>query len=316
MEKSSKISCALEKCGDYGPTLTEQVERVIQAAVLPFTRGCKVLVKPNLLSAIPLACTHPAIVAAVCENLLERGCKVEVADSPGFGSASGVAKAIGLDKALAPFGLKILPMNKPVSLPLKMEDGKSIAAFKVSRRALECDHIFSLPKIKAHAQLRITLAVKNCFGCVCGLRKAIIHAREGRSPEFFADCLAALWANLPPVSALADGIIAMHKTGPTRGAPYQLGLLGASSAADALDSSIMRILGVKECLCPLAEAISRQKSRGKITPQIVYPLLAPENFEVRNFIVPAVLAHTSFSPGRLCKSLLRRSYAALRTMRP
>lgn len=316
MEKNPEISCALVKCADYGPQLADQVERIILAASLPFNRGCKVLVKPNLLTGLPLACTHPAIVAAVCEILLECGCKVEVADSPGFGSVRGVVKAIGLDEALAPLGLKTQPLDKPVPLPLKTGDGKILATFQVSRRALECDHIFSLPKVKAHAQLRLTLAVKNCFGCVCGLRKALVHAREGRNHEFFAACLALLWANLPPVSALADGIVAMQQTGPIKGAPYNLGLLGASCAADALDASIMRILGVPASLCPLAEAISRQKDRNEIAPRIAYPLLSPEDFDARNFMVPAILAPTSFSPGRLCKSLLRRSYAALKSIRP
>ena len=315
METRPKISCALIKRADYGPRLAGDVEKLVRAAELPFTRGCKVLVKPNLLTGVPLACTHPAIVAAVCEILLERGCKVEVADSPGFGSVKGVAKIIGLEKALAPLGLKILPMDRPVPLQLKSANVRGLAVFKVSRRALECDYMFSLPKIKAHAQMRLTLAVKNCFGCVCGFRKALIHAKEGKRPELFAACLAALWASLPPVCALADGIVAMHQTGPVKGAPYPLGLLGACGAAEALDTAIMRILSVPDVLCPLAEAIAKQKNRRINFAEMEFPFLSPKDFDVRDFRVPASLAPTSFSPGRLCKSLLRRSYAALKSLR-
>lgn len=55
-------------------------------------RSAHVLVKPNLLTATPLACTSPVVVAAVCRWLLDQGARVRVGDSPGFGTATAVAR--------------------------------------------------------------------------------------------------------------------------------------------------------------------------------------------------------------------------------
>lgn len=162
--------------------------------------------------------------------LLDHGARVEVADSPGFGSAEAVARAVGLAQELKTLGLAVRSLNRPVAV--RLDTG---ACFKISRQALDCDLILSVPKVKAHGQMLVTLAVKNLFGCVSGLRKALIHAREGRQPDYFADCLAALWAALPPVAGLADGVCAMHVTGPSRGKPFALRLIGASASAVALD---------------------------------------------------------------------------------
>lgn len=188
-------------------------------------RSAHVLVKPNLLTATPLACTSPVVVAAVCRWLLDQGARVRVGDSPGFGTATAVARQTGVEEALRPLGLRVESLADPRPLELPLRRGGPVS-FGVARVALESDVIFSLPRVKAHSQMRLTLAVKNLFGCVCGLRKALIHTRQGQEPDFFADCIAALWAGLPPVAAVADGLTAMHVTGPSKGQPFPLGLLG------------------------------------------------------------------------------------------
>ena len=67
-------------------------------------RSAHVLVKPNLLTATPLACTSPVVVAAVCRWLLDQGARVRVGDSPGFGTATAVARQTGVEEALRALG--------------------------------------------------------------------------------------------------------------------------------------------------------------------------------------------------------------------
>ena len=255
-------------------------------------RSAHVLVKPNLLTATPLACTSPVVVAAVCRWLLDQGARVRVGDSPGFGTATAVARQTGLAEALRPLGLRVEALSAPRPLELPLRRGGPVV-FGVARAALESDVIFSLPRVKAHSQMRLTLAVKNLFGCVCGLRKALIHTRQGQDPDFFADCIAALWAGLPPVAAVADGLTAMHVTGPSRGRPFPLGLLGASPSAVALERR---------------EAAGCRRAGWR--PD--YVLARPEDFDRTGFIVPDELMHTSFRPWRLFKSCLRRLWLARR----
>lgn len=272
-------------------------------------RGARVLVKPNLLTAIPLACTSPEVTAAACAWLLDQGARVTVLDSPGFGRAESVARAVGLADRLRPLGLSVRGPGAVAQLRLDVG-----ATFGVAREALECDLVLSLPRVKAHSQMLVTLAVKNLFGLVAGMRKALVHTREGRSPELFADAVAALWAALPPVAALADGITAMQRTGPSGGVPYPLGLLAASPSAVALDEALCATLGLEFARTPLGAALERRSAPGCAAAgaRVRYTDARPEEVAARDFELPRELMHTSFRPGRLLKSCLRRFCLSLR----
>lgn len=321
------LPVALQRQGDYKKSgLRKVVGEAMDAARLtdlcPLRPGARVLVKPNLLLAKPLACVSPEVVAAVCAWLADNGARVRVADSPGFGRAASVARAVGLEDALRPMGLAVEEIGPadPVCLPLTGDAAQKAglqaggSRFHVARLALESDLIVSVPRVKAHAQMLVTLAVKNCFGCVRGLHKAFAHAREGRDPLFFADCLAALWAALPPVAAVADGITAMHVTGPSNGSPFALGLVGASASAVALDEALYAVLGLAPQDVPLGAALCRRGAWGSVQSgvQATYPLLAPADFSSTGFQLPAELSHTSFHPARFIHSCLRRIAAVLR----
>lgn len=329
--QSGALSVALQRHEDYeNPGLSRAVGEVMDAARLaercPLRPGARVLVKPNLLLAKPLACSAPEVVAAVCAWLMDHGACVRVADSPGFGRAGFVARAVGLEDALRPLGLAVEEIGpaEPMPLPLVGEAAHKAglqaggSRFHVARLALESDFIVSVPRIKAHAQMLVTLSVKNCFGCVRGLHKAFAHAREGRDPRFFADCLAALWAALPPVAAVADGITAMHVTGPSNGRPFALGIVGASASAVALDEALYAVLGLAPQDVPLGAALCRRNAWGSAQAGVhngehaVFPLLNPADFSSFGFQLPAELSHTSFHPARFVHSCLRRIAAVFR----
>lgn len=309
----SRPAVALARCPD-SQTVREVLPRLLDvcAAGSPLRElhGKHVLLKPNLVTARPLACTSPAVMAAACRWLLDQGARVRVADSPGFGTASAVARKTRLTDALAPLGIRVEALDAPQRLAL---DGG--VSFPVSRLALESDLIVSAARVKAHSQMRLTLSVKNLFGCVCGLRKAVIHTRQGQEPDIFADCLAALAAALPPTAGLLDGIVAMHETGPSNGSPYPLGLLGASSSCVALDEAFCALLGCTVEDVPLAAALVRRGHADCLAngcrPR--YPLLQPADCAVTDFRVPVHLLHTSFRPWRLLKSCLHRFWLSFKS---
>lgn len=304
---------ALARCADsehVPEVLPHLLDACAKEAPLRGLYGKRILLKPNLVTARPLACTSPAVVASACRWLLDQGARVRVADSPGFGTASAVARKTGLTEALAPLGISVEALTAPQRLEL--DTGVS---FPVSRLALESDLILSAARVKAHSQMRLTLSVKNLFGCVSGLRKAIIHTRQGQEPDFFAGCLAALHTAMPPSAGLMDGVTAMHVTGPSNGAPYPLGLLAVSSSCVALDEAFCAILGCTVADVPLAAALVRRGHADCLAngcrPR--YPLLLPAECAVRDFRVPAHLLHTSFRPWRLLKSCLRRFWLSFKS---
>lgn len=300
-----KAPIALVKCPGYERVkVEERLFRALEAAGPRIAPGSKILLKPNLLMKRPLACASPQVTAAAAKWLLERGARVTVADSPGFGNPAAIAEAIGLSDELKSLGLKVGNLTGKRRLNL-IVDGKKVS-FPVSPTVFENDGIFSVCRVKAHSQTRLTLAVKNCFGVIPGLHKAFIHARYGGTTEFFASCVAALFYSLPPVTGVADGIVAMSVTGPSRGEPYSLGLLGVSADAPGLDLAIMKILKARPESVPVARALGRKLENE------IFPLERPEDFSSEGFVLPASLKPASFAPWRLLKSCLRRVWASAR----
>lgn len=302
------IPVALLHCPEYRPhRVRRTVAEALDASGWSPPRG-RVLVKPNLLRAAPaLCCTHPQIVRAACAWLLDHGCVLTVADSPGFGTARGVAEATGLADALRTLGLSVTPLDDAAPVPLSF--GGFIG---VSRHALEADGVLSVPRLKAHSQMRVTLAVKNLFGCVPGVRKAFVHTRHGDRGQRFEGALVEVAAALPPTAALLDGVEAMHVTGPCSGAPYPLKLIGASASGVALDAVICGLLGLTPARVPLWAELARRDAPGALPGHVALVREKAEAFDAGRFVVPDVLKPMSFRPGTLLHSTLRRLWAAWR----
>lgn len=304
----SAIPVALLRQESYSrQPLQDAVERLFVACGLDFARGERVLVKPNLVSRAnaALSCTHPEVVRAVCAHLLDLGAKPRVADSPAFGSAARVAAACGLDAALRPLGLRVASLGRPAPLALSL--GGSIG---LSRDAREADRILSVARLKAHGQFRVTAGVKNLFGCVCGCRKALAHMRLGSAPGAMESLVLDVFAALPPVAAVVDGITAMHRGGPVHGQACHLGLLGASGTPLALDAVLFRLLGQTPADVPLWAEALRRGLPGADPACVRFVLEEPGAFDASGFVCARELDPMRFEPmrfarGRL-KSLLHR----------
>lgn len=298
------IPVALARQGDYAPeSLMQTVDRVFAAIGYAPSRRERVLVKPNLVSArgSALACSEPAVVGAVCAWLLDHGCSVTAGDSPAFGSAEGVARKVGLMAALEPLGVPMVSLDRPAALKLTLGGGIGLSA-----RAMEADHIVNVPRLKAHCQMRVTAAVKNLFGCVTGMRKAVAHTRFGEQANRFESMILDVASALPPVTTLLDAVICMHRDGPTGGDPFPLGMVAASRTPAALDTAIYTLLGLAPAEVALWREAQSRALPGARPEDIAYPLERPEAFDAAAFIIPATLKPVTFHPLRLAKGALVR----------
>lgn len=264
--------------------------------------GWNVVVKPNLVARTKaeLSCTHPRVVVAVCKWLRDCGASVTVADSPAFGTAALVAGASGLGRALAPLGLKVKTLGDPVKSPLTL--GGHVG---ISRQALEADHIFNVARLKAHIQFRMSAAVKNLFGCVAGFRKAVAHTKHGPTPGHLESLVADVYEALPHCVHVLDGVYAMHRTGPVKGEPFNLGLLGASVNGVALDAAVYDILGLAPDQVPLWAEFVRRGEPGTAPEDLHYPLEQPDAFDGSGFEVPPILDAMEFEPVRLVRGRIK-----------
>jgi uncharacterized protein (DUF362 family) len=295
----------LERLTDYAaPDLDTLAGRLLELSGCQPARGDRVLVKPNLVAPTNtlLSCTHPAVVRAVCRYLADHGASITVGDSPAFGSGCTMARACGLDKALAGLPVLLTNFTRPRQIPLSL--GGSIG---VASQALDAAFIINVPRFKVHDQMLLTLAVKNFFGCVAGFRKALAHQVHGEKANRFESMILDVCLAMPPSVSLVDGVVAMHSCGPAKGKPYPLGLLGAAASPVALDAALHALLG----LSPDASPLGREAAGRRLLEELEYPLKRPGEFDTEGFLLPRVLAHVAFKPVRFFKGRLRSLYVRL-----
>lgn len=265
--------------------------------------GKKVLLKPNLISgrAPALACTNGRFIAAVAEWFLDCGAQVSIGDSPAFGSLHSVLRQHGIIDDIARMNINILPFKRVRKT--RLTHGVVIG---IAEEALDCDLFVNLPKIKAHNQMYLTAAVKNLFGIVCGMRKAIAHMKNGSSHIRFADLMLDLAELLPDNISIADGIIAMHREGPVSGKPLGLGCLAMSDDPVALDTSVLNLLELEPEACPVWRAAKRRNLAGSCLENINFDFAAPADFAGSGFVAPETLSPVPFNPFRFFTSLAKR----------
>lgn len=289
----------LDRLESYArPELDAIVARLLELSGCRPARGVRVLVKPNLVAPANtgLSCTHPLVVRAACRYLIDCGARVTVGDSPAFGTARIVARACGLDKALAGLNVPVVNFSRPRPVALSL-GGKVLAA----SQALDAELIVNLPRFKVHDQMLLTLAVKNFFGAVCGFRKSLAHQTHGGKGNRFESMILDVCLAMPPSVSLVDGVTAMHVRGPAKGESFPLGLLGSSADPVALDQALHAVLG----LAPDASPLGREAARRGLLSQAAFPLHRPEDFPAHGFALPGALAPVAFEPGRFLRGRLR-----------
>jgi len=206
--------------------------------------GARVLIKPNLLTVArpqQAVTTHPAVVRAVAEYALDRGARVRISDSPATGSFDRILKVGGYRAALDGLDVEFRPFE--FSMPVDI--GAPFGRIELARAAMAADVVINLAKLKTHAQMTLTLGVKNLFGCVVGLKKPEWHFRSGEDRGVFARLLVQICRAVKPAITLVDGILVMDGQGPGKsGRPRPLGVLVGGNDAVAVDWAICSLVGL------------------------------------------------------------------------
>lgn len=204
-----------------------------------------VLIKPNFLTAATpeeAVLTHPAIIRAAVEYVLEKGARALVADSPAVGSFNKLVRDNGVTEALAGLDVECRPFKNTVLYDIGHPFGK----IEIAREVFDADFIINLPKLKTHNSMLLTLGVKNTFGCIVGLRKPEWHLRTGVETDRFAELIVLIHKAVNPFITILDGILAMEGEGPGKsGRPRHLGILMGSNNAFALDRTVCEMLRLR-----------------------------------------------------------------------
>ena len=187
--------------------------------------------------------THPMIVKAVVEYVLDHGGLPQVSDSSAMGTFDKVMRDSGLAEELQGLAVDCRPFTESIFVTT----GPPFKKIEIAADAMNADIVINLPKLKTHTQMLLTLGVKNMFGCIVGMRKPEWHFRTGIDRDKFAGLLVSIYAAVKPAITVLDGILAMEGQGPGKGGrPRELDIVMASDDAVALDMMVCRVFGIGE----------------------------------------------------------------------
>jgi len=264
-------------------------------------RGDRVLLKPNLLygkSPEKAVTTHPSIIRGVIQIVRENGGIPFLGDSPGLGSALRVSEKSGIKRVSDAMDCPIVEFNRPVLPPERK--GRIFKNIEIDQAIFEADVIINLPKWKTHAQMLLTLGVKNLFGCVPGPRKALWHLKAGEDHKIFAQMLVDIYLMIQPSLTILDGIVGMEGNGPNSGDPIPLGLILASRDPLNLDQIVCDLLGIpRESL--LTNQVAFEQGLGMDGIIVVGERL--EDVRIRQFKLPDLWRIDWNLPGFIKKAL-------------
>ena len=268
-------------------------------------KGTTVLLKPNLLKkSHPDECiiTHPTVIEVVAEKALDAGAKVIIGDSPAFGAISDIAKRARLDQFAKKHGIEIIELDAPRKT--KTHCGTKHFKLTVSGKALDVDAIINLPKLKAHAQMLYTAAVKNMYGCVSGKRKAWRHFHSNNNLDWYTEMLLANYQAVKPVFTLVDAVVSMEKRGPSGGVPKQTSLILGGIDCIAIDRIIAEIINIHPAHVPILRTAKAHGVGEQDIDRIEIVGNPVSSVKASDFILPN-LSPIGFSARQVVKSLLK-----------
>ncbi len=209
-------------------------------------RGRSVLLKPNLVEFTggPVN-TDPRLVGAAVLAFRRLGAaQVVVGEGPGHRrDTEAVVVASGLYDVLRDVGARFVDLNAAPLVRRRLATRfTGLGELWLPRPVVDADIVVSMPKLKTHHWLGVTLSLKNCFGCVPGRAygwpKNVLHWQG------LAGSVVDVAAAVRPGLAIVDGIVGMEGDGPINGTPRPVGVVVLSADAVAADATGARLMGL------------------------------------------------------------------------
>lgn len=234
---------------DYSGDLRAPIlEGMKELGIAEMVKGRRILLKPNLVEPHAGRAhihTHPLMIRAAADAFRSLGAsQVAVAEGPGHRTDTlMVLDEAGLSEGLAEDKLRFIDVNydSGVIVPNKtLLTGMKSLTFPASLR--DFDLIVSMPKMKTHHWVGVTLSMKNLFGLMPGVfygwPKNLFHIYG------IEKSIIDINATMPSQLAIVDGIVGMEGDGPIMGDAKNAGLIVMGTNSAAVDATCARAMGV------------------------------------------------------------------------
>ncbi|MEN8904861.1 MAG: DUF362 domain-containing protein [Clostridiales bacterium] len=248
----------IEKCVSYDQVyLKKSLEKIVDSydSIKKLKPNSKILLKANLvIRKRPelAATTNPKLLRILADILINRGFIVIIGDSPGgvynkiflksVYRVCGLTEELRTSKAEFNYNTEIEELDNSEGLILKK--------ITITKYINDIDFIINVPKLKSHAMMVYTGAVKNMFGIIPGEKKAECHFNAPNYNDF-SNLLIDVFLHRKPNLNIMDAIIGMEGQGPTSGNPINIGLILSSEDGFALDFVALNIVNINPEIVPI-----------------------------------------------------------------
>jgi uncharacterized protein (DUF362 family) len=243
--KQDQSRVAILPAKRYDQPLSDTIIRGIKLCGLD-VRGKRILLKPNLVEFDPKGVinTHPAVLEAAVQAFRSLGAaSVTIGEGPGHRRDNEyLLSASGLYEVIREHRIRYVDLNSDDvrSTPLR-SNFTDLHQLYLPRTLYDADLLVSMPKLKTHHWVGVTLSLKNMFGvvpgAVYGWPKNILHWQG--IPASILD----INSSLPlPQFAIVDGIVGMDGNGPLQGRAVQSGMLIFGADLVAVDATSARVM--------------------------------------------------------------------------
>ena len=203
--------------------------------------GKNVLIKPNNADVwdIPEEVTDLRVVRAVAKIVKEKGTKLIIAESSAVAmDTEKVFEMTGYDR-LRDEGYDLIDLKKTEVVKVPLPKGKTFNELSVFKMVRDADTIISVPMLKTHAQLLVTISIKNMKGCFPDFEKRKAHLVYG-----VEEAIAQLNTLVRPHLTVVDGIYG----GGGRGSPFrtleEVDAIIAGRDPVAVDTVCSQVMGI------------------------------------------------------------------------
>jgi len=243
--KKENSRVAILSATRYDQALKDTIVRGIKLCGLD-VKGKRILLKPNLVEFDPKGVinTHPAVIEAAVDSFRSLGAaRVTVAEGPGHRRDNEyLLSASGLYDVIKEHRVRYVDLNtddvRATPLRSRFTDLKQLY---LPESLYNADLLVSMPKLKTHHWVGVTLSLKNMFGVVPGVvygwPKNILHWQG------INNSILDINSSLPlPQFAIVDGIVGMEGNGPLQGQAKSSGVLIFGDDFVAVDATAARLM--------------------------------------------------------------------------
>ncbi len=229
---------------DYGRDMEKEIAAVMSADGLTL-KGKRVLLKPNFVEAHPERPinTHPAVIASVAHACLRLGAaEVAVGEASGHRRDPWFSVLNPALRSVLDRRVRTSDMNHGDAAAVTNRGRRSgLREFYLARAVAMADVLISMPKMKTHHWMGVTLCLKNLFGTLPGTYygwpKNLLHFRG------IENSVLDLAQTVKVHYNVIDGVVGMEGDGPIMGRAKPVGALVLSPFSLAADATAARLMG-------------------------------------------------------------------------